>query len=230
MCVTQHTNCRQPAPAQSATTSVTTISTRRCVHWSGEDFSPTDPTHVLDKRRPCSNFTFQATPDYTSQHPSPIHIAIMQSDMSPLSFLPFADNYSPPWSRMTLLPFWPCSLSGWIPLGLMPLTLFFLWCRKAQRGLWGFHLMFESKEVFGPVGLANPPCKGGVGAIGDGRKSWQSPELDDDACLVSCYFWRIYSPFLSYRTLSSSCRCSISTLWVARHPLNSLLAFWIARP
>ena len=72
--------------------------------------------------------------------------------------------------------------------------------------------MFESEEVFSPVRLANPPCKGHIGAIGDGRKSWQSPELDDDACLVSRYFWCIYSPFLSYRTSSSSCARPISTL------------------
>ena len=47
-------------------------------------------------------------------------------------------------------------------------------------------------NVFGPVGLVGPPCKRDIGAIG-----WkmQSLELDDDACLISWYFGRIYSPF-----------------------------------
>ena len=58
----------------------------------------------------------------------------MQSNTSPLSFLPFADNYSPTRSRTTLLPFGPRSLSSWVPLGLMPLTLFFPVMQKRRRG------------------------------------------------------------------------------------------------
>ncbi|KAF8131448.1 armadillo-type protein [Boletus edulis] len=107
----------------------------------------------------------------------------MQSTTSAKSFLPFADNYSPPRSRTTAASIWapqPQQLDSTWPNAIDTFsrdaerTVF-----RPQRGLRGFNPVFGSEDVFGPVGLVGPPRKRGIGAIGDGRKR-QSPELDDD--------------------------------------------------
>ncbi|KAG6380577.1 armadillo-type protein [Boletus reticuloceps] len=108
----------------------------------------------------------------------------MQSTTSAKSFLPFADNYSPPRSRTTAASIWapqPQQLDSTWPNAI---DTFSRDAERAvfrpQRGLRGFNPVFGSEDVFGPVGLVGPPRKRGIGAIGDGRKR-QSPELDDDA-------------------------------------------------
>lgn len=133
--------------------------------------------------------------------------------MQSTPFLPFADDYSPPRSRTTAASIWapqPQQLDSTWPHAMDPLS------RDAenpalrlQRGLRGFNPSFGSEDVFGPVGLVGPPRKRDIGAIGDGRKR-QSPEFDDDARVISPYFRRIYSPWWSYSTSSSSCARSIS--------------------
>ncbi|KAG8219228.1 armadillo-type protein [Butyriboletus roseoflavus] len=107
----------------------------------------------------------------------------MQSTPSAQSFRPFADDYSPPRSRTTAASIWapqPQQLDSTWPNAMDPFsrdtekTAF-----RLQRGLRGFHPVFGSEDVFGPVGLVAPPRKRDIGAIGDGRKR-QSPEYDDD--------------------------------------------------
>lgn len=109
----------------------------------------------------------------------------MQSTPSAQSFLPFADDYTPPRSRTTAASIWapqPQHLDATWPnvIGTFPRD-----AEKAafrpQRGFRGFNPNFRSEDVFGPVGLVGPPRPRDIGAIGDGRKR-QSPEFDDDAC------------------------------------------------
>ncbi|KAH7886388.1 armadillo-type protein [Phlebopus sp. FC_14] len=109
----------------------------------------------------------------------------MQAASNAQSFLPFADEYSPPRSRTTagsiwapqpqaLEPTWPNALDTFsrdidkvgLPVG------------RPQNGLQGFHPALGNEDVFGPVGLVGPR-KRDIGAIGDGRKR-QSPEFDDN--------------------------------------------------
>lgn len=152
------------------------------------------------------------------------HHPLLPSIMNAQSFLPFSDEYSPPRSRTTAASIWapqPQQLDSTWPNAI---DTFSRDAEKAafgpQRGLRGFNPMFGSEDVFGPVGLVGPPRKRDIGAIGDGRKR-QSPELDDDARLISRFFRRIYSPFGSNSTSSSSCALSISIL--PRFALSSLL-------
>lgn len=121
----------------------------------------------------------------------------MQPTQSAQSFLPFADDYSPPRSRTTAASIWapqPQQVDSTWPntTDSFPRdaekTVF-----RTQRGLRGLNTLFGSQDVFGTVGLLGPPRKRDIGAIGDGRKR-QTPEFDDDARLFSRCFRRIYSP------------------------------------
>lgn len=122
----------------------------------------------------------------------------MQSTPTAQSFIPFADNYSPPRSRTTAASIWapqPQQLDSTWPNAI---DSFSRDAEKAafrpHKGFRGFNPIFGCEDVFGPVGLVGPPRKRNIGAIGDGRKR-QGPEFDDDARLISRYFWRIYSPW-----------------------------------
>ena len=163
-----------------------------------------------------------------SLFPCPTHHPLsqraMQSTTNPQSFLPFADDYNPPRSRTTAASIWapqPQQVDSTWPNAI---ESFSQDAEKAafrpQRGFRGFNPSFGNEDVFGPLGLVGPPRKRDIGAIGDGRKM-QSPELDDDARLISWHLGRIYSPFWSCSTSSSSCARSISTL--PRRALSNLL-------
>lgn len=113
----------------------------------------------------------------------------MHSTSNAQSFVPFANDYSPPRSRTTAGSIWapqPQPLESAWPNAIdnfsRDVEKAALATNRPQNGLQGFNPTFASEDVFGPVGLVGPPRKRDIGAIGDGRKR-QSPEFEDNASL-----------------------------------------------
>lgn len=79
------------------------------------------------------------------------------------SFLPFADNYSPPWSRMMASFIWVLQPQQLDLIWPNVINMFFHDLEKAalcpQRGLQGFNLMFYSEDFFDPIRLIRSPHK-----------------------------------------------------------------------
>ncbi|KAF9237062.1 armadillo-type protein [Melanogaster broomeanus] len=105
----------------------------------------------------------------------------MQPTANQQSFLPFADDYSPPRSRTTAGSIWapqPQPLESTWPNSINTLSRDAeKVALRSQKGLQSFSRTFGGEDVFGPLGVG-APRKTDVGAIGDGRKT-QSPEFED---------------------------------------------------